>query len=182
MASYIVATLDEIPPGGRKIVTIAGRSIGIFNVAGEYFALLDRCPHQGGPLCEGRLAGFLHSTQPGEYRYSRKGEILRCHWQGWEYDIRTGQSWFDPASVRVRQYKAGVKAGDALDSTAEVASPEPTSGSPGQPGGNAGAGVTLGEAPAPGLQPGPFVAETFPVSVTKEYVVVEIRTPRRVTA
>jgi nitrite reductase/ring-hydroxylating ferredoxin subunit len=108
MASHIVARVGEIPPGGRKLVEIAGRSIGVFNVNGEYFALRNRCPHQGGPLCEGRLAGYVDWTTPGEYSYVRDGEILRCPWHGWEFDLRTGQSWFDPAGTRVRAYPVTV--------------------------------------------------------------------------
>jgi nitrite reductase/ring-hydroxylating ferredoxin subunit len=142
MATYVVATVDEIPPGGRKILSVGGRSIGVFNVGGEYFALLNRCPHQAGPLCEGKQHGLLEADVPGEYRYSRPGEILRCPWHGWEYDLRTGQSWFDPAKVRVRRYEAGVQPGSALL--------------------------------ANGWQPGPYVAETFPVTVEQEYVVVEM--------
>src|SRR5437016_4853366 len=57
MPGYPVATLNEIPPGSRKIVEIAGRSIGVFNVGGAFYALRNRCPHQGGPLCQGRLEG-----------------------------------------------------------------------------------------------------------------------------
>ena len=91
-------TVDEIPPGGRKIVEVGGRSIGVFNVGGEFFALRNRCPHQGGPLCLGITLGFLRSAGPGEFHYSRAGEILRCPWHGWEFDMRTGQSWFDPAA------------------------------------------------------------------------------------
>ncbi|HEY2440280.1 MAG TPA: Rieske 2Fe-2S domain-containing protein, partial [Solirubrobacteraceae bacterium] len=53
MRSVVVARADEIAPGERKIVQIGSRSIGVFNVAGEYFALRNRCPHQGGPLCQG---------------------------------------------------------------------------------------------------------------------------------
>src|SRR5262245_39775127 len=62
MAKYVVATTAEIPPGGRKIVEVAGRSIGIFNAGGEFFALRNRCPHQGGPLCEGGLSGLLEAS------------------------------------------------------------------------------------------------------------------------
>src|SRR6476469_1946476 len=109
MASHAVAGVGEIPPGGRKIVEIGGRSIGVFNVNGEYFALRNRCPHQGGPLCEGRLAGGVESPRPGEYEYVRDGEILRCPWHGWEFDLKTGQSWFDPAGTRVRTYPVSVE-------------------------------------------------------------------------
>ena len=62
MASHVVAEAGEIPPGGRKIVEVEGRSIGIFNVGGEYLAVRNRCPHQGGPLCLGTLVGA--STRP----------------------------------------------------------------------------------------------------------------------
>jgi hypothetical protein len=51
---------------------------------------------------------------PGEYEYSRQGEILKCPWHSWEFDIRTGQSWFDPARVRVRQYDVTVAPAQAL--------------------------------------------------------------------
>jgi nitrite reductase/ring-hydroxylating ferredoxin subunit len=153
MARYIVGTTDEIPPGQRKIVDVDGRSIGIFNVGGEFFALRNRCPHQGGPLCTGRLAGYLQAEVPGDYQYTRPGEILRCPWHGWEFHIRTGQSWFDPARVRTRRYAVSVEPGSALLEALDEEDPD---------------------APAPGLRKGPYVAETYPVSVDRQYIVVDI--------
>ncbi len=151
VSRHIVATVDEIPPGERKVVEVAGRSIGVFNVGGEFFALRNRCPHQGGPLCEGRLAGFLVSPRPGEYEYTRKGEILRCPWHGWEFDVRTGQSWFDPKRTRVRRYEVTVEArGEVEMPSVEEGSLEST------------------------LEKGPYVAETYPVSIERQYVVVEL--------
>ena len=38
------------------------------------------------------------------YQRSRVGELLRCAWHGWEFDMRNGQSWFDPKRVKVRTY------------------------------------------------------------------------------
>ena len=115
MSKHVVATVDEIPPGERKIVEIGGRSLGIFNIKGDFYALRNTCPHQGGPLCQGRLTGCLMADKPGgEYRYERRGEILRCPWHGWEYDVTTGQSWVDPASVRTRSYDVEVAPADAL--------------------------------------------------------------------
>ena len=92
MSKHVVATVAEIPPGNRKLVTVRGRSIAVFNLGGEFFGLFNRCPHQGGPMCEGILTGLIEFDEPGHYRYSRKGEILRCPWHGWEFDVRTGQS------------------------------------------------------------------------------------------
>jgi 3-phenylpropionate/trans-cinnamate dioxygenase ferredoxin subunit len=133
---HVVATVADIPPGGRKLVTADGRAIVVFNLAGEFFALSNRCPHRGGSLCQGRQTGLVESDGPGHYRYSRPGEIIRCPWHGWEFDIRTGQSWCDPTRVRARPYTVSVQPGTRL-----VA--------------------------------GPYVAETVPVSVENDYVVVE---------
>lgn len=115
MPRHIVATVREIPAGGRKRVTVGNRPITVFHVGDEYFALYDRCPHEGGSLCDGKLTGLVQSDGPGDYRLSRKGEIVRCPWHGWEFDLRTGQSYCDPR-LRVRSYDAGVtKPGEAVE-------------------------------------------------------------------
>src|SRR4051794_23911253 len=149
MAQYIVATVEEIPPGARKIVEVAGRSIGVFNLEGEFFALRNRCPHQGGPLCSGTQSGLIVAASPGAYDYSRAGEILRCPWHGWEFDIRTGQSWCDPARVRVRSYAVIIEA------------PQSTAADPGF---------------QAGLERGPYIAETYEVTVEQQHVVVDVPT------
>ncbi len=147
MAKYIVATVDEIPPGDRKVLKVGSRFIGIFNIDDEFFALRNQCPHQGGPLCQGRLSGLIQSDKPGHYNYSRVNEIIRCPWHGWEFDIRTGQSWVDPAKTRVRSYEVSLEDGATL--AADEAKP--------------------GE-----RQKGPYIAETYPVSVEEHYVVVDV--------
>ncbi|MBN8889312.1 MAG: 2Fe-2S ferredoxin [Acetobacteraceae bacterium SCN 69-10] len=114
MSRHVVAAARDIPPGGRKLVTVRGRPIAVFNLGGAYYGLLNRCPHQGGSLCEGVLTGLLQAPRPGEYVYSRKGEILRCPWHGWEFDIRTGQSYCDPERIRTRAYPVEVAAGQTV--------------------------------------------------------------------
>lgn len=114
MTRYIVATVDEIPPGGRKRVTLGGRDIALFRLGDTYHAIQDRCPHEGASLCAGKITGLAMSDRPGSYRVEREGEILRCPWHGWEFDIRTGRSWCDPERVRVRSFDARVEAGAVL--------------------------------------------------------------------
>ncbi|MET0653358.1 MAG: Rieske (2Fe-2S) protein [Hyphomicrobiaceae bacterium] len=133
---HVVAAVNEIPPGGRKLVTADGRAIVVFNLGGEFFALSNRCPHRGGSLCQGNLTGLVLSDEPGEYQYIRRGEIIRCPWHSWEFDIRTGKSWCDPEKVKARRFGVSVEKG-----------------------------ATLVE--------GPYVAETFRVSLENDYVVVE---------
>ena len=172
MARYVVGTVDDIPPGERKLVEIGGRQVGVFNVNGEYFAVLNRCPHQGGSLCSGRQTGLVTSTRPGEYTTSRAGEIIRCPWHGWEFDLRTGQSWFDPRAVRVRRYDVSVEPGAVVVSELEQASAPPAEvGTTPQEVAESGGGQ-----PDPamgGLARGPYVAETYPVVVHQKYVIVD---------
>ena len=120
MARHVIAPVDELPPGPRKFVTIDDRPIAIFNVNGEYFGLLNRCPHQGAALCEGPLIGLAKSSDPGEIEYTKRGEILRCPWHGWEFDVRTGQSYFDPARTRVRTYPVELVPGPYRAETYQV--------------------------------------------------------------
>ncbi len=54
MAQFDVAPADEFPPGSVKLVTVApGTFVGVYNCAGQLYAIEDRCSHDDGPLCEG---------------------------------------------------------------------------------------------------------------------------------
>lgn len=115
---YAIAKVEEIPPGTRRIARIAGRSVGIFNVNGEFFAIRNRCPHQGGPLCLGMTTGlamakFRDGDMP-EVEWTRDGEILRCPWHAWEFDMRTGKAVFGQG-WRVAVYQTEVAETDDAD-------------------------------------------------------------------
>jgi 3-phenylpropionate/trans-cinnamate dioxygenase ferredoxin subunit len=112
--AHPVGTVGEIPPGTRKVVEIGGRSIGVFNVDGEFFAVRNLCPHQGGRLCLGPTTGLVLASEPGRVELERDGEILRCPWHGWEFDLRDGRSVADPGGVRVRSYDVVVDDGDTV--------------------------------------------------------------------
>lgn len=106
---YVVCTVTEMPAGKREIVQVGGRSIGVFNANGNYYALRNTCPHQGAPLCLGRLTGTTLSSPPGTYHYGREGEILACPWHGWEFDITTGKSLYDPNKCLVKVYDVTIE-------------------------------------------------------------------------
>jgi nitrite reductase/ring-hydroxylating ferredoxin subunit len=123
---YAVGTVDEIPPGTRRIAKIAGRSIGIFNVRGEFFAIRNRCPHQGGPLCLGMTTGMTTGRfvdgEPPVVGWIRDGEIIRCPWHAWEFDLRSGKAVFGEG-WRVAVYRTEV---DEDGSVATPVEAEPT--------------------------------------------------------
>src|SRR5262245_12154025 len=104
-----VGAVHELPPGSATVVTAGGRRVGVFNVKGRYYALLDRCPHAGAPLCSGKVTGMPVASAPGRPReWIRDGEILRCPWHGWEFVISTGETVTRPA-VRVKTFAVHVE-------------------------------------------------------------------------
>ncbi len=54
-----VCQLDDIPVlGARRVARARGLEVALFRAAdGAVFALLDRCPHKGGPLSQGIVFG-----------------------------------------------------------------------------------------------------------------------------
>src|ERR1700722_20281230 len=89
---YVVCREDELPPGAVKIVPIGKFGVGVFNVDGRYFALVNYCLHRGAPVCRGRVTGLAAAGEaPYEAHWIRDGEILRCPWHGWDFEIETGQ-------------------------------------------------------------------------------------------
>ncbi len=105
-----IGTVDEIRPGQRKIVVpFRGRAgIGIFNLNGRFYALRNLCPHKQGPLCTGFVSGRVVGDLPPSagvdtLAYEREGEIIRCPWHLWEFEIATGRCLVDPR-VRVKTY------------------------------------------------------------------------------
>lgn len=105
---YVVARVSEVPPGTKKLVEAGGRSIGIFNIEGQFHALRNICPHQGAELCKGLVKPLVVSSGPGKYDFEREGEIIRCPWHQWEFDIKTGCMIVDPAT-RTMSYEVTVE-------------------------------------------------------------------------
>ncbi|MDF2660110.1 MAG: Rieske [2Fe-2S] protein [Paenibacillus sp.] len=120
MSSYLAGRVSEIPPGTRKIVEVNRRSIGIYNIDGRFYAIRNLCPHQGAPLCEGITSAYVTSPRPGEFVYEREGEVVRCPWHFWEFDIKSGCMIVDPATrtktydVTVERYDVCVEDGNVI--------------------------------------------------------------------
>ena len=152
MSKYVVARADEIEPGGRKIIELEGRSVGVLNVDGEYFALLNHCPHAGAELCKfGTIFGVSTAERPDTPITYQRGRSIRCPWHQWEFDIRTGESFYDPKNARVRKYDVEVFPG----------SPEALTD------------------PEGGLQKGPYVMEGYEVSIEGDVIVVDTSRRRK---
>lgn len=109
MTRLPVCHVKELPPGSRRIVESEDKiSIGVFNVDGEFYALKNVCPHRMAPLCQGEITGHVTSDAPGHAEMCGPDSIIRCPWHGWEFEISTGRSVFNPHKVRVKTYPVSV--------------------------------------------------------------------------
>ena len=87
-----IAPAAELPSGERLFIEVEGKSIVIFNIAGQFFAIADVCTHDDGPLGDGDIEGYN----------------IVCPRHGGEFDIRTGQAVQMPAVVDIPAYPVRV--------------------------------------------------------------------------
>jgi nitrite reductase/ring-hydroxylating ferredoxin subunit len=89
-----VAATAEIPVGAARSFWLQRYEVAVFNVAGEFFALENSCPHQGGPIADGWL----------------EGPLITCPWHAWCFDVRTGKMTLGDFA-RVAQFDVRVENG-----------------------------------------------------------------------
>jgi 3-phenylpropionate/trans-cinnamate dioxygenase ferredoxin subunit len=75
------ARAEELPSGSRRVVDVDGVAVAVFNLDGDYFAIEDTCPHDGGELASGEL----------------QGEEIVCPRHGARFNLRTGAVTAPPA-------------------------------------------------------------------------------------
>lgn len=104
-----VEAAEDFNSGERRIVEMNGKEVDVFNIKGEYFAIVNYCPHRGGPICEGDTIDTLVGEWPGPGERTHeeyKGEpSVTCPWHGWEFDLRTGDHCGDD-EITVQTYTA----------------------------------------------------------------------------
>ncbi|TRW95455.1 nitrite reductase small subunit NirD [Paracoccus sp. M683] len=72
-----VAALSDLPPQGARLIRTAQGCVALFRTHDDrVFALDDRCPHKGGPLSEGIVAGHT----------------ITCPLHNWVFDLNSGQA------------------------------------------------------------------------------------------
>jgi nitrite reductase/ring-hydroxylating ferredoxin subunit len=91
------ASVADVPVGEGRVVEANGRALAVFNVDGAFYAIDNACPHRGGPLGEGDLAGTLVS----------------CPWHAWRWDVTSGANANNPA-VRLACFPASVEDGQVF--------------------------------------------------------------------
>ena len=110
---HVVGDLSEFPENSHKVVKVGRREIGIFNIGGEFYGLPNICPHQTGPLGEGKTTtGTLVARKVNDWRFEwdYEGEIVACPWHGLEYHVPTGRC-LAFSNIELRTYEVVVEDG-----------------------------------------------------------------------
>jgi nitrite reductase (NADH) small subunit len=104
----LVGTRADFAQETRRIVTVGSTEIGVLYHDDRFYAYENRCVHQGGPVCEGRILGRVEAvlaedkTSLGE-RFSETETHIVCPWHGYEYDLATGECAAD-RRLRLRSF------------------------------------------------------------------------------
>ena len=103
----LVCQVEDIPVlGSRRVARAQGLDVAVFrNDTGDVFALLDRCPHKGGPLSQGIVFGTS----------------VACPLHNWTIGLCTGQA-AAPDEGCTPKFSVKVDNGQVFLQTAELAS------------------------------------------------------------
>jgi nitrite reductase (NADH) small subunit len=104
---HVIGDPSDFPPGTHRVVNVGRREIGVCNIGGKLYGLPNVCPHQTGPLCEGKSAlGTLIARSENDWKFEwvNEEEILACPWHGLEYHVPTGRCLAYP-NVVLRSYE-----------------------------------------------------------------------------
>lgn len=107
MEQHVVGDVSDFPEGTHRVVKIGRREIGVFNIGGEFYGLPNVCPHQTGPLCEGKATtGTLVANRENDWKFEwdYEGEIVTCPWHGLEYHVPTGRC-LAFSNINLRRYE-----------------------------------------------------------------------------
>lgn len=92
--AHDVAAAEDITAGELTPVRLGRSTIVLTRLpCGALRAFSGRCPHHGARLEFGCITGLAQGPAREEIAITREGEVLRCPWHGFEFDLRSG----DPA-------------------------------------------------------------------------------------
>lgn len=117
MLEIRVCGSHDLEDGQVRIVRVDDLEIGIIRHAGTFHAFHNHCPHQGGPVCEGRRMPKIieHVDERGVYHGQSfdESEIhVVCPWHGYEFRMSDGVHARD-GNIRIKKYPVTLK-GDGV--------------------------------------------------------------------
>lgn len=91
---YEIASVSEFPSDGSPVIQeVKGIEIAVFRVDNDFHAIMNYCPHQSGPLCEGEVMRTLKmSNDDWMWELESEGAVAVCPWHNWRFDVRNGKN------------------------------------------------------------------------------------------
>lgn len=110
----VVARLDDLKDRERIVVDVDGLEMGLYYHDGEVRAWRNVCPHQGGPVCQGKIMPrtiqrVREDNAHAEPGFHESDRMIVCPWHGYEFDMLTGRH---PSSPQTRLGPIPVKVVD----------------------------------------------------------------------
>jgi nitrite reductase (NADH) small subunit len=111
-----VGAIDDFEVGKLRQVDLAGREVIVVRRRDDqFYACTSRCPHQGAPLCLGEVDGTFLPSEVGQFTFGLEGQIIRCPYHGYEYDLETGRPAFsEGVNERLISYDTVVRDGQVF--------------------------------------------------------------------
>jgi nitrite reductase/ring-hydroxylating ferredoxin subunit len=109
MPEIFIAKAAQFPDGERRLVSHAGREIGVFRWQDKFYAYENLCVHQGGPACEGVMMHKVEDVIGPDrswrgQKFSDDEIHFVCPWHGYEYDLKTGECAAD-RSLKLKSFE-----------------------------------------------------------------------------
>lgn len=77
MTDYIIGRTGDFTEGEPITIEAGRRTIAVYRLENEFYAIANACPHKGASLCEGKVLV--------------KEKIVRCPWHHWNWEIPQGK-------------------------------------------------------------------------------------------
>jgi NAD(P)H-dependent nitrite reductase small subunit len=99
MQEYLVGKFSELPEGKGVAVEAGRRTVAVFKIGADVFAISNTCPHKGASLCEGEVVC--------------ETKMVRCPWHHWNWRLTDGALEPDPRQ-HLRKYDVVVEGDDVI--------------------------------------------------------------------
>ena len=101
MTEIMIGNLEEFADQDHRVLALDDFEVGVFRRGAKLYAYENRCPHYGGPVCQGKIFKqveeiLAHDQTSTGLRFASEENVV-CPWHGYEYNLVTGCHPGDPA-------------------------------------------------------------------------------------
>jgi nitrite reductase/ring-hydroxylating ferredoxin subunit len=115
MSEIKIGRLSDLADQDHRVLAVGAFEVGIFRRGTKLYAYENRCPHYGGPVCQGKIFRRVEETLAPDQTSTgltfATEENVVCPWHGYEFNLTTGCHSGDP-TLRLRPIDIRVENGD----------------------------------------------------------------------